>query len=122
MTCFYCEGNGNLVLAPRRKGQSERIVKCPCVSREPAGKEGVCLLTAEELATIKQHYTPSLCDADVVAAIFREEVYKRDDPDIKGKAKLFVLKQRNGPIGDIDLNFISEFTKFVDPAPEGENF
>ena len=61
-------------------------------------------------------------DADVVAAIFREEVYKRDDPDIKGKAKLFVLKQRNGPIGDIDLNFISEFTKFVDPAPEGENF
>jgi replicative DNA helicase len=61
-------------------------------------------------------------DADVVAAIFREEVYKRDDPDVKGKAKLFVLKQRNGPIGDIDLNFISEFTKFVDPAPEGENF
>lgn len=59
-------------------------------------------------------------DADVVAAIFREEVYKRDDPDLKGKAKLFVLKQRNGPIGDIDLNFLSEFTKFVDPAPEGE--
>jgi replicative DNA helicase len=57
-------------------------------------------------------------DADVVAAIFREEVYKRDDPDVKGKAKLFVLKQRNGPIGDIDLNFISEFTKFVDPAPK----
>jgi hypothetical protein len=26
-------------------------------------------LTAEELATIKQHYTPSLCDADVVVAI-----------------------------------------------------
>lgn len=61
-------------------------------------------------------------DADVVAAIFREEVYKRDDPDLKGKAKLFVLKQRNGPIGDVDLNFLSEFTKFVDPAPEGENF
>jgi replicative DNA helicase len=61
-------------------------------------------------------------DADVVAAIFREEVYRRDDPDLKGKAKLFVLKQRNGPIGDVDLNFLSEFTKFVDPAPEGENF
>lgn len=61
-------------------------------------------------------------DADVVAAIFREEVYKRDDPDLKGKAKLFVLKQRNGPIGDIDLNFLSEFTKFADPAPEGEPF
>ncbi len=60
-------------------------------------------------------------DADLVAALFREEVYRRDDPDVKGKAKLFVLKQRNGPIGDIDLNFLSEFTKFADPAPEGEN-
>ena len=61
-------------------------------------------------------------DADVVAAIFREEVYRRDDPDLKGKAKLFVLKQRNGPIGDIDLNFLSDYTKFVDPAREGEEF
>ncbi len=61
-------------------------------------------------------------DADVVAAIFREEVYKRDDPELKGKAKLFVLKQRNGPIGDIDLNFLSEFTKFADPAGEEEPF
>jgi replicative DNA helicase len=59
-------------------------------------------------------------DADVVAAIFREEVYKRDDPDLKGKAKLFLLKQRNGPIGDIDLNFLSEFTCFTDPATEEE--
>jgi replicative DNA helicase len=61
-------------------------------------------------------------DADVVAAIFREEVYKRDDPDLRGKAKLFVLKQRNGPIGDVDLNFQSEYTKFVDPAGEPEPF
>lgn len=61
-------------------------------------------------------------DADVVAAIFREEVYKRDDPDLKGKAKLFVLKQRNGPIGDVDLNFLEEFTRFADPAPEEESF
>jgi replicative DNA helicase len=61
-------------------------------------------------------------DADLVAAILREEVYKRDDPDLKGKAKLFILKQRNGPIGDIDLNFLEEFTRFVDPAREEEPF
>jgi replicative DNA helicase len=61
-------------------------------------------------------------DADLVAAVFREEVYKREDPDLRGKAKLFVLKQRNGPIGDVDLNFLSEFTKFVDPAGEEEPF
>ncbi len=29
MNCPYCEGNGNLVLSPRKKGQSERIVGCP---------------------------------------------------------------------------------------------
>ncbi len=61
-------------------------------------------------------------DADLVAAIFREEVYKRDDPDLKGKAKLFVLKQRNGPIGDVDMNFLEDFTRFADPAPEEESF
>ena len=61
-------------------------------------------------------------DADLVAAVFREEVYKRDDPDLRGKAKLFVLKQRNGPVGDVDLNFLSEFTRFADPAGEEEPF
>ena len=30
-------------------------------------------------------------DADVVMAIYREEVYRRDDPDLRGKAKLFVF-------------------------------
>jgi replicative DNA helicase len=57
-------------------------------------------------------------DADVVMAIYREEVYRRDDPDLKGKAKLFVLKQRNGPIGDVNLNFLNEFTRFVNPERE----
>lgn len=60
-------------------------------------------------------------DADMVMAIFREEVYKRDDPDLKGKAKLFVLKQRNGPIGDVELNFLSECTRFVNPEREFES-
>jgi replicative DNA helicase len=59
-------------------------------------------------------------DADVVMAIYREEVYRRDDPDLKGKAKIFVLKQRNGPIGDINLNFLNEFTRFVNPERELE--
>ncbi len=54
-------------------------------------------------------------DADVVMFLFREEVYKKDDPDLKGKAELIIGKQRNGPIGTVDLHFLREFTRFVNP-------
>ncbi len=54
-------------------------------------------------------------DADVVLFLFREEVYKKDDPDLKGKAELIIGKQRNGPTGTVDLHFIREFTSFVNP-------
>ena len=54
-------------------------------------------------------------DADVVAFLFREEVYKKDDPTVEGKAELIIGKQRNGPIGTVHLNFIRQFTRFVNP-------
>lgn len=57
-------------------------------------------------------------DADVVALIHREAYYKRDDESLKRKALLIVAKQRNGPVGDIDLAFFSEFALFTNPAPE----
>jgi replicative DNA helicase len=57
-------------------------------------------------------------DADVVLAIYREGMYKRDDPDLKTAAKLFVLKQRNGPVGDVPLQFFEEWTRFEDAERE----
>jgi replicative DNA helicase len=57
-------------------------------------------------------------DADVVAFIFREEVYKKDDPDLEGKARIIVSKQRNGPTGDIELAFLKQFTRFDELAGE----
>jgi replicative DNA helicase len=51
-------------------------------------------------------------DADLVAFIFREEVYKPDHEDLRGMAELLIAKQRNGPIGRIKLVFLREFTKF----------
>ncbi|MCP3979902.1 MAG: replicative DNA helicase [bacterium] len=54
-------------------------------------------------------------DADVVMFLFREEVYKKDDPTLEGKAELIIGKQRNGPIGNVPLNFIKQFTRFVNP-------
>jgi len=54
-------------------------------------------------------------DADMVMFLFREEVYKRDDPDLRGKAELIVGKQRNGPTGTVGLHFIRDYTRFVNP-------
>jgi replicative DNA helicase len=54
-------------------------------------------------------------DADVVMFLFREEVYKQDDPELKGRAEMIVGKQRNGPIGTVRLVFIREFTRFENP-------
>jgi replicative DNA helicase len=50
-------------------------------------------------------------DADVVLFIFREEVYKPTEEN-RGVAQIIIGKQRNGPIGTVDLAFLKEYTKF----------
>jgi replicative DNA helicase len=57
-------------------------------------------------------------DADMVCFLFREEVYKPDREDLKGRAELLIAKQRNGPIGKVDLAFIHKFTKFGNLAED----
>jgi replicative DNA helicase len=59
-------------------------------------------------------------DADVVAFIFREEVYKKDDPDLDGIAELIVAKQRNGPTDTIRMAFIKRYTRFENLAKESD--
>jgi replicative DNA helicase len=57
-------------------------------------------------------------DADVVAFIFREEVYQRDREDLRGLAELIVAKQRNGPVGTVNLVFLHAQTKFENRAED----
>jgi replicative DNA helicase len=57
-------------------------------------------------------------DADLVAFIYREEVYKRDREDIKGLADLILAKQRNGPTGVVPLRFLGQFTRFENRAED----
>jgi replicative DNA helicase len=57
-------------------------------------------------------------DADVVGFIFREEVYHRDREDLRGLAELIVAKQRNGPVGTVNLVFLHAQTKFENRAED----
>lgn len=57
-------------------------------------------------------------DADTVAFIYREEVYKKDREDIKGLADLIIAKQRNGPTGNVPLRFLGAYTKFESRAED----
>ena len=54
-------------------------------------------------------------DADLIIFIYRDEIYNRaeDNPN-RGKAEVIIGKQRNGPIGKIDLAFLDKFTTFKD--------
>jgi replicative DNA helicase len=54
-------------------------------------------------------------DADVILAIYRDEVYNPETPD-KGTAEVIILKQRNGPIGTVKLTFLGQFTRFENYA------
>ena len=59
-------------------------------------------------------------DADVIMAIYRDEVYHEDAE--KGIAEVIILKQRNGPIGKKKLAFVGQYTKFEDLAVGYDDF
>jgi len=52
-------------------------------------------------------------DADVIVFLYRDEVYNKDNPANKGQAEVIIAKQRNGPIGKVNLTFNSSCTRFL---------
>ena len=52
-------------------------------------------------------------DADVVMFIYRDDYYNKDT-DKKGISEIIIAKQRNGPIGTVELAWLPDYTKFVD--------
>jgi replicative DNA helicase len=85
------------------------VIALSQLSRNPENRSGKDhrpqLADLRESGSIEQ-------DADVVAFIFREEVYKPDDPELEGIAEVIIRKQRNGPTGTVKMAFIKSSTRF----------
>ena len=91
------------------------VVALSQLSRAPESRGGdhrPQLADLRESGSIEQ-------DADLVAFIFREEVYKPDEPELEGQAELIIAKQRNGPTGKVKLAFVKRSTRFESVAPDG---
>jgi replicative DNA helicase len=92
------------------------------LNRQPEARSGgkPRLSDLRESGSIEQ-------DADLVGLLVRPEIYEEDEEaraEKAGEAELIIAKQRNGPVGEIPLTFLKEFTRFEDRArnvsePEG---
>jgi replicative DNA helicase len=89
------------------------IIVLAQLNRNPEGRTGEAkgrprLGDLRESGSIEQ-------DADLVGLLIRDEYYA-DTEEAKeaamGKATLIIAKQRNGPVGDVKLTFLKEFTRF----------
>jgi replicative DNA helicase len=106
-------------IARRLKGMARELkVPVMCLAQlnrqTEAGKDNIPRLShLRESGAIEQ-------DADVVMFVHREEYYQRGEAkdQYAGQAQIIVAKQRNGPVGDVDLEFHKDFTRFQDPTPE----
>ncbi|SDZ65296.1 replicative DNA helicase [Evansella caseinilytica] len=51
-------------------------------------------------------------DADIVAFLYRDDYYDRES-EKKDIIEIIIAKQRNGPVGTVELAFVKEYNKFV---------
>ncbi|MFD2638456.1 replicative DNA helicase [Piscibacillus salipiscarius] len=52
-------------------------------------------------------------DADIIGFLYRDDYYN-DDTEKENIIEIIIAKQRNGPIGTVELAFVKEYNKFVD--------
>lgn len=107
-------------IARRLKGLARELdVPVLCLAQlnrqaEASGDKKPQLSHLRESGAIEQ-------DADVVMFVHREEYYQTNEEDrerVRGEADLLVRKQRNGPVGDVELTWLHDFTRFTNRAPQ----
>lgn len=97
------------------------VVTAAQINRSPDGRAGDArgvprLSDLRESGSIEQ-------DADLVCLLHRPEVYVTDPEEkkqVEGIANLEIVKQRSGPLGDVRLTFLKQFTSFSNRAREAE--
>ena len=57
-------------------------------------------------------------DADIIMFIYRDEYYTKEECKKPGVAEIIIAKQRNGPVGTVELGFQRMHTKFENLAPD----
>lgn len=107
-------------IARRLKGLARELdVPVLCLAQlnrqaEASGDKKPQLSHLRESGAIEQ-------DADVVMFVHREEYYQTNEEDrerVRGEADLLVRKQRNGPVGDVQLTWLHDYTRFTNRAPQ----
>ncbi|MBA3995409.1 MAG: replicative DNA helicase [Cyanobacteria bacterium DS2.3.42] len=111
---------GGVALMVREAGTAIRtlgdVYWDPIVSIEPADVVEVYDLTVEDHHNFVANdiivHNSIEQDADLVMFIYRDEYYNPES-DKRGEAEIIIAKQRNGPVGTVDLLFQSSVTKFL---------
>ena len=52
-------------------------------------------------------------DADIVLFLHRQGYYEKDKPELQNVAQVIVAKNRHGTVGEVDLGWIGQYTKFT---------
>jgi replicative DNA helicase len=61
-------------------------------------------------------------DADVITFVYRDEFYNKDKTEKPGISEIIIGKQRNGPIGTVELAFIGKYTRFENLSKRGDEY